>query len=76
MKTTKITVDLIEKQTDKAILVRSDSNNTSFWIPKSQILGSSNGEIIEKTEDELIIPMWLAYRLCDAGKISRIDFLS
>lgn len=81
MKTTSIYVELIVRETEKAILVRTENKkasgcytNNEFWLPKSQVSSAKCAEIHTGIDDELVIPMWLAYKLCDEGKISRIDF--
>ena len=56
------------RETEKAMLVRFN-NETTGWLPKSQI-----NYTIENLHETVQIPTWLAYKLVEAGNISRIDF--
>ena len=80
MKTTTIYVEMIERETEKAILVKVEKkaasgcyNNNTFWLPKSQVKSAKYKEIKIGSDDELIIPMWLGYKLVEEGRLSRID---
>ena len=80
-KTTSIYVDMVVRETEKAYLMRIDRKKAAgcyvpneFWVPKSQVSSAKSDQIYVGYEDEITLPMWLAYRLCDEGKITRIDF--
>ena len=66
----KIVAEIIEKVTEKAILVRVflGTKNSSFWLPKSQIKSEyplKSGVLNASIE----VPNWLADNLIKEGKI-------
>ena len=81
MKTTSIHIEKVERETEKAILVKVENKkaagcytDSTFWLPKSQISSANFDTIKVGFEDEIVLPFWLARKLCDEGHISRIDF--
>jgi len=63
-----INIQSVVRESEKAMLVRFN-NSTTGWLPKSQI-----DYTIENLSESVEMPQWLAYKLVDAGNISRIDF--
>lgn len=66
-------VDMIVRETEKAILVRRDNkvagglySNNQFWLPKSQITIGA---------DEILMPFWLANKLVDNGNIQNFEVM-